>query len=230
MKIEVCVGSLEAVRLLQGKTIDRIETCVALEQGGLTPSLAMVEWIDQTFQLEQHVLIRLRPGGFTYTMDEIMVMRNQIHHFYQSGIRGFVVGALTKEGEIHQEALEVWKRAAPGAVFTFHRAFDEVLDWKIGMNLLIKMGFTRILTSGRLPKIDTTASLWKDYLDFADKRIEIMAGGGLQPEQIPVLKELGMDAIHFSGTKHETIDETSLFHCSILVPQLEKLESYFNYL
>jgi copper homeostasis protein len=230
MQVEICVGSLEAIRLLQGRTFDRIETCIALEQGGLTPSLAMVEWIRDTFDFEQHILIRLRPGGFVYSMDEIMVMRNQIHHLYKSGMRGFVVGALTKSGDIHQEALEVWKRAAPEATFTFHRAFDEVVDWKKGMDLLVKLGFSRILTSGGVPAIDPSAEIWETYLNYAAKRIEIMAGGGLKPEHISMLKNIGVDAIHFSGTVRQTIDENSMFHSSVLVPNTEKLDAYFQVL
>ena len=37
-------------------------------------------------------------------------------------------------------------------------------------------------------------------IDFADKRIEIMAGGGVNASNILKLKESNPSAIHFSGT------------------------------
>lgn len=229
MKKEICVASPQAVRLLEDFPFDRIETCAALESGGLTPSESFVHWIHDSFHnIEQHILIRLRAGGFMYTSDEIIIMRDQISRFYQQGFRGFVVGALQANGRIHEEALSVWKRAAPDASFTFHRAFDDCSDWRAGMQLLIKMGFQRILTSGGKAQIDITDPIWKAYLETANGEIEIMAGGGLKPEHLPVFNQMGMDAVHFSGTKELTLDPESLFHTKALIPDQDKLKSYFQ--
>lgn len=149
----MCVGTLEGARLAAKYEVDRIETCIALEQGGLTPTEAMVSWIDQTFDLEQHILIRQRAGGFVYNYDEILVMREQILSMKQLKVKGVVIGALTEEGKIDLSALENWKRAAGDLDLTFHRAFDELEDWRTGMEQLIKMGFKRILTNGQAPNV-----------------------------------------------------------------------------
>lgn len=223
MKTEICVGTLEAARMVSKQAIDRIETCIALEQGGLTPSRAMVSWIHQTFHLEQHALIRLRAGGFVYHYDEIVVMRDQILELKDSGIRGVVVGALTSDFKLNLEALETWKRSAPHLDFTFHRAFDQVMDWKTAMDQLVKMGFKRILTSGSDRSVMQGMQRLREFSDYADGRIEIMAGGGVTEALIPELKVSGVDAIHFSGTSKVTVEPGSAFEETVLLPDENKL-------
>jgi copper homeostasis protein len=223
MKIEICVGTLEAARIVSKLPIDRIETCVALEQGGLTPSKAMVSWIQNTFDLEQHALIRLKAGGFVYNYDEIVVMRDQILELKDTGIKGLVVGALTKDFKLNLEALETWKRTAPNVDFTFHRAFDSIDDWKTAMDQLIKMGFKRILTSGSDQSVAHGIKRLKELVSYANGRIEIMAGGGVKEELIPELKSTGVDAIHFSGTSKVTVESGTAFEETLLLPDENKL-------
>lgn len=230
MKIELCVGSLEAARMASELPFDRIETCVALEQGGLTPSEAMVKWIQDTFHLEQHVLIRQRAGGFIYSYDEIIVMRDQILNLKQLGIKGVVIGALTKEGAIDLNALEAWKRAAGNMDLTFHRAFDEVKDWEGVLEQLIKMGFKRILTSGQAPSVDMGMTRLKELVQAAAGRIEIMAGGGVHENNVSDLKALGVDGIHFSGTAFEMDCEGSLFEARLLIPKKDKIKQIISHI
>jgi len=215
MKVEICVGTLEAARIVSKLPIDRIETCIALEQGGLTPSKAMVSWIQNTFHLEQHALIRLKAGG--------LVMRDQILELKDTGIKGLVVGALTNDFKLNLEALETWKRTAPNADFTFHRAFDSIDDWKTAMDQLIKMGFKRILTSGSDESVAHGIKRLKELVSYANGRIEIMAGGGVKEELIPELKATGVNAIHFSGTSKVTVESETAFEETLLLPDENKL-------
>ncbi|WP_300660797.1 copper homeostasis protein CutC [Fluviicola sp.] len=225
MKIEICVGTLEAARIVSKQKIDRIETCIALEQGGLTPSKAMVSWIQNTFHLEQHALIRVRAGGFAYNYDEMVVMRDQILELKDSGITGFVVGALTPDFKLNLEALETWKRTAPQRDFTFHRAFDSIPDWKTAMDQLVKMGFKRILTSGSEQNVSQGIEHLKELVAYANGRIEIMAGGGVKEALISELKASGVDAIHFSGTSAVTVETGTAFEENLLLPDENKLSA-----
>lgn len=214
----MCVGTLEGARLAAKYEVDRIETCIALEQGGLTPTEAMVSWIDQTFDLEQHILIRQRAGGFVYNYDEILVMREQILSMKQLKVKGVVIGALTEEGKIDLSALENWKRAAGDLDLTFHRAFDELEDWRTGMEQLIKMGFKRILTNGQAPNVSEGKETLYEMVLHAAGRIEIMAGGGLKPADIPKLREDGLSAVHFSATVSAVHSENSKYALELLLP------------
>lgn len=214
----MCVGTLEGARLAATHNLDRIETCIALEQGGLTPTEAMVSWIDNTFDLEQHVLIRQRAGGFVYNYDEVLVMRDQILSMKKLNVAGVVIGALTSEGKIDTAALENWKRAAGSMCLTFHRAFDELKDWRTGMEELIKLGFTRILTNGQAANVGEGKSTLYEMVLHAAGRIEIMAGGGLKPVDISELRDHGIAAVHFSATVPTKHSEGSKYAEELLLP------------
>lgn len=227
MKWELCVASLEGARLAEKHGLDRIETCIALEQGGLTPSTALVKWIRDTLDLEQHVLIRQRAGGFHYSYDEIVVMRDQILDMRSLGVKGIVVGALDAAGLPDKQALETWKRAAGDMDITFHRAFDDVSDWEKSLEILVSMGFSRILTSG----VSVSSEVEKAcqlLLEKSSGRIEIMMGGGLKPRMVPALKALGVDALHFSGTEMKEVDQSSLFTTTLLIPEEEKIQLFLQ--
>ena len=145
MKIELCAASFESIQLAQELPIDRIELCQNLEQGGLTPSIGMIDYALGK-QIETHVLIRPRAGGFCYSEEELKIMLIDIAHCTQIGVNGIVIGLLTETNEINRLQLEQISEAAQGIEITFHRAFDDTIEWKRSMDLLINMGVKRILT------------------------------------------------------------------------------------
>jgi copper homeostasis protein len=223
MQYELCVASPEAARIAEKAGVDRIETCTALGLGGLTPTLGMVGWIQSTFDLEQHVLIRQRAGGFEYSYDEIVVMRDDILRFRDLGVKGFVIGAL-KDGKPDTGVLETWARAAGSADLTFHRAFDDIADWKAALDRLVTLGFRRILTSGQSASVSEGLERLREMVSYASGRIEIMAGGGVRPENRDSVIATGVDAIHFSGTRSEKFDPESLFAADLSVPDEELIK------
>jgi copper homeostasis protein len=172
-------------------------------------------------------LIRQRAGGFQYSYDEIVVMRDQILDMRSLRVKGVVVGALDQDGLPDKQALETWKRAAGDMDLTFHRAFDDVTDWEKSLERLITMGFTRVLTSGVCisSEVEKASAL---LLEKANGRIEIMIGGGLKPRMVPVLKAVGVNALHFSGTEMKEVDHYSLFSAELLVPNEEKIKQYLQ--
>ena len=59
---------------------------------------------------------------------------------------------------------------------------------------------------------------------FADGRIEIMPGGGVNAANIArIVKTLKVNSIHFSGTSKMNLDEDSFFSDSILKADREKI-------
>lgn len=222
---ELCVASVQAARIASDLSLDRIETCTALEAGGLTPTPGFVSWIRNTFDLEQHVLIRQRAGGFVYSYDEILVMRDDILAMQQLGVKGVVVGALGKNGQPDPNALEAFHRAAGNLDLTFHRAFDDIKDWKPALDYLVKLGFKRILTSGGQPNVTAGMERLREIADYAAGRIEIMAGGGVNVDNVEALIQTGVSAIHFSGTKTVQQDEQSLFSAGLAIPDRNIVEA-----
>ena len=66
---EICVDSPDAVAPAAA-VADRIELCLGLDIGGLTPDIGMME-LAASLGVETHVLIRVRSGDFTMTRDEL---------------------------------------------------------------------------------------------------------------------------------------------------------------
>lgn len=224
MKVELCVSTLEAALLAKEVGVDRIETCVNLEQGGLTPTRSMVDWIDQTLGIEQHVLIRSKAGGFTYSNFEEELMQLQIQEMRNSGAKGVVVGVLTHDKNIKRETLKRWMKNSESLDFTFHRAFDHVPNWKHAIDVLVDLGFKRILTSGSMLTVDTGIERIESMISYASNRIEIMAGGGVSVQNIPKLVAAKVDAIHFSGTEKQIVEQGTAFEENLMMPNKEKIE------
>lgn len=136
VKIELCAATQEAVLLAKEKGLDRIELCQNLEQGGLTPSFGMIEYA-MDLGLETHVLIRPRAGGFCYSKEELKVIFKDIISCKKLRVHGVVVGVLKNNFEIDQDVLKQINAISGDLVLTFHRAFDESIDWKRSMDILI---------------------------------------------------------------------------------------------
>jgi copper homeostasis protein len=224
MKFELCAASIEAIQLAKELNFDRVELCQNLEQGGLTPSFSMIDY-SIAYGIPTHVLIRPRPGGFTYNSDELELIIREVVNCKNMGAAGIVIGALNESGAIDEPILEEIMKKSGGLEVTFHRAFDDCVEWKKGMDILIKHGVKRILSSGLARNIDIGYPILNEMIKYADGRIEIMTGGGVNASNIGrLVDELGPDAIHFSGTVKFQLDEESLFSESILKVDSNKVK------
>ncbi|GAA4679496.1 copper homeostasis protein CutC [Gordonia humi] len=178
-----------------------MELCAALgATGGLTPSIGAVRTASAT-GIDVHVLIRCRPGGFVYSRDEIEVMAFDVAAVVAAGARGVVVGALRADGSVDEAAVAglVGQARAAGEVdVTFHRALDAAADPVAALRTVAALGVDRVLTSGGAAAagegLDMLARLVAE-----DTGVQVMAGGGVRPETIPALVDVGVDAVHLSA-------------------------------
>ena len=116
---------------------------------------------------------------------------------------------------------------APELDWTFHRAFDESLDWKRSLDVLMELGFKRVLTSGFASNVEIGLPILTQMSHYANGRIQIMAGGGVNAGNIGKLSQIpGIAAVHFSATQKELLDEDSAFSETILKvsePRLQRI-------
>ncbi|KAK3507066.1 hypothetical protein QTP70_003876 [Hemibagrus guttatus] len=126
----------------------RIELCSSLIEGGITPSVGLLQVVKENIQIPVYVMIRPRGGDFLYSERELEVMRRDIELLKRHRADGFVLGALTEDGRVDSElCMELLATCRPLPV-TFHRAFDMVHDPAVAVETLVSLGFERILTSG----------------------------------------------------------------------------------
>lgn len=228
MKIELCAASQEAVKLANELEIDRIELCQNLEQGGLTPSAGLIQYA-KDLGVETHVLIRPRAGGFQYSEEEIQVILNDIKFCERNGVEGVVIGVLKPNFEIDSEIIKRIHDVKGKMELTFHRAFDDTIDWKRSMETLILNGVNRILTSGFASNVEIGLPNLKEMVTYANGRIQIMPGGGVNAgNAVRIINEVLPDAIHFSGTIKVLMDEESAFSETLLKADSNRISKLVN--
>ena len=223
MKLELCAASIEAIDLAKELKFDRIELCQNLEQGGMTPSPGFIEYA-LSHNLETHVLIRPRSGGFRYTKEEIEIILHDVEKCKSMGAQGVVVGILDQSDQICKTSLDSILSVSGDMDVTFHRAFDDTYEYDKSLDILIDAGVKRVLSAGLARNVELGLPVLKNMNDYADGRIEIMTGGGVNISNILKLKnEVKPSAIHFSGTNKTVIDEGSMFSETILKPNRDKI-------
>lgn len=198
---EVCVDSIDGVAAAVAAGADRIELCVALSEGGLTPSWAMVERALQVCgRTEVNVLIRPRGGDFCYSATELQVMRSDIANAREQGAHAVVIGALTPAGRVDEAALGELLQAADSMPVTFHRAIDMAIDPIAAVELLKQYSVKRILTSGGCPTALQGARVIRQMVDEAGDELVILAGGGVRAHNVAQLISLAqVKEVHFTA-------------------------------
>jgi copper homeostasis protein len=198
--VEVCAGSVGDIEAAASPGANRIELCSALELGGLTPSMGLVELVLAASRLPVIAMLRPRSGGFCYDRQEFAAMRRDAEQFLQLGVAGLAFGILTQEGEIDVVSCRELVQQAAGRQTVFHRAFDFVRDQRNALEQLIDIGFMRVLTSGGAPTAKEGAPAIHRLVVQAAGRIEIMAGGGIREENVvEIVENTGCRQIHIGG-------------------------------
>ena len=188
---EVCAGSVQDCINAQLGGADRVELNSALHLGGLTPSLAMLRLVKEKTSLKVVCMDRPRAAGFCYDDVEIETMFEDAKILLENGADGISFGFLNFDATINmtetKKMVELIHQYQKEAVF--HRAFDCVDDPMHAIKQLIDCGVDRILTSGLQPTaLQGSSVIAKLQSDFGNQ-IEILAGSGINANNIRALKE-----------------------------------------
>lgn len=204
---EFCAENFEHVPAAIEKGAKRIELCDNLAVGGTTVSLGVMETTIQYCHekdIPVMAIIRPRAGHFVYSDTELKIMTRDIFEAKKAQVDGVVLGCLTQDGWIDEEAMEELLDIANGLQVTFHMAFDaiplskqkEAIDW------LVDHQVDRILTHGGpsgTPIEDNFAHL-QELIAYANHRLIILPGGGITSKNATLVSEtLNVHEVH--GTK-----------------------------
>lgn len=204
---EFCAENLTLLPTLDAGQISRVELCDNLAVGGTTPSYGVIKEACQLLhdkKISVATMIRPRGGDFVYNDLELKAMEEDILKAVEAGSDALVLGLLTTENQLDTDAIEQLLPATQGLQLVFHMAFDRIpTDHQHqALDQLIDYGFVRVLTHGSpeaTPITDNVEQL-KSLVTYANKRIEIMIGGGITAENCQSLSQLtGTAIVH--GTK-----------------------------
>lgn len=207
MIFEFCAENVTLLEQAMQAGAKRVELCDNLAVGGTTPSFGVIKAaveLGKPYETTMMTMIRPRGGDFVYTDLEVQIMLDDIQLARQAGSQGVVFGALTADHHLDKPALEQLIQAAEGLEIVFHMAFDTIpaeeqlaaLDW------LAEHGVRRILTragNSETP-LEERFARYKEFLNHAAGRIEILPGGGIDLGNRDLfLEKLGVTQLH--GTK-----------------------------
>lgn len=210
IELEVCANSVPSCIAAEKGGAHRIELCAGLSDGGLTPSCGFMKTAVQECRLPIFPIIRPRGGDFLYDTYELQQMTEDIRRLGELNVGGFVFGVLTSEGELDLEANSRLLEASNGRPCTLHRAFDMVRDPMKALDEAIRLGFSRILTSGGALSALEGSTLLKELVRESRGRITIMAGSGVRPENaLQIVSQTGVTALH--GTLQSTYESGMIY-------------------
>lgn len=200
--LEICCFNLESAIIASDAGADRIELCADPAAGGTTPGIGLIKAVRKKTDIELYPIIRIRGGDFLYSSEEFDVMMHEVVACKMAGCNGVVFGMLLPDGRIDAaSSARLIEKAYPMGV-TFHRAFDWTRNPFEALEVIIDLGFERILTSGQQPTAVLGAPLISDLVKQADGRIHIMPGSGVRAGNIYDLKmETGATEFHSSARK-----------------------------
>ena len=199
MIIEVCAESYEYAVKAEKAGADRIELCKDLHLDGLTPDYESAKKTIDTLNIPVFILIRPREGNFIYSDEEFELMKQDIVKFKEMGCKGIVSGILNDDNSLDIERTKELVELSRPLEFTFHRAFDIIINPLKEIENLIEIGVDRVLTSGQKNKALEGLELLKELKDISKNRIKIMPGGGVNKSNIVNFESF--DEIHGSFTK-----------------------------
>lgn len=186
--VEVCCGSYyDCLQAYKGKAA-RVELNSALHLGGLTPSIASLVLTKKNTDLIVICMARPRGAGFSYGKEDFETMLLDVKSLMENGADGIAFGCLDEEGNINvsqtKEVINIIKSYGTEKEAVFHRAFDCVSDPYKAIETLIELGVDRLLTSGLEAKAVQGVELLKELQKSYGAKIEILAGSGINAENV----------------------------------------------
>lgn len=162
----------------------RLELCVGLEAGGVTPPADLIGAVVHQVSIPVFVMIRPRAGDFVFSETEFAAALRDVDVARQHGARGIVTGILHGDGRIDLERTRRIVARAGDLPVTFHRAFDAVPDQPVALEQIISAGVRRVLTSGAAPAALEGADRIAALVRQAGGRLTVLAGGGVRAHNV----------------------------------------------
>jgi len=195
--LEISVETLERALAAERGGADRIELCGNLSAGGVTPCTELLRTVRANVHIPIFSMVRPRAGDFIYSSAEFAEMKRSISEAKESGMDGVVLGILIDGRRVDiARTRELTELARPLPV-TYHRAFDEAVDWHQALKDVIQTGVKRILTSGGAKGAQEGVAVLAEVIRAAEQRIVIVPGAGISALNIEqVAQQTGAREFH----------------------------------
>jgi copper homeostasis protein len=208
--LEVCVASVDDALAAVAGGADRLEVNSALALGGLTPSAGMFAEIRRAVTVPLIAMVRPRQGGFCYSSTEFDAMLRDAESLLEAGANGLAFGVLTAAGRIDVARTRRLRDLCGSHAAVFHRAFDVTPEPLAALDVLVDLGFQRVMTSGQEETAYYGIPLIADLIQRAAGRIEVLPAGGINRFTVrDVVTRTRCDQVHASlrtATRDNSVD------------------------
>jgi copper homeostasis protein len=195
--LEICAASLDDVLVAQAAGASRIELNSAVSLGGLTPSMGLLELAIAESTIPVVAMCRPRPSGFCYSPADYRTLLKDVERSLECGAAGIAFGVLDSNGNVDEIRCREIVRLVGNRDAVFHRAFDLVPAPLEQAAVLCQCGVKRVMTSGgKTTAVEGKSHLARLVRQYAD-RIEILAAGGIRPENVrSIVEASGVTQVH----------------------------------
>ena len=225
--VECCANSVSSALTAIQAGANRIELCKNLENGGETPDYSDILDLRNLTNIDLHILILPKANNFIYSNKDFKKIIEDIQFCKKNNINGVVIGALNKDLSINmKQTKELVEIARPMRV-TFHRAFDTISKLENDLNKIIECGCDYLLTSGQKPNVDDGLNNISKLVKKSSKKIKIIAGGGVNHNNVESLYKIGVREFHLSGTlkNKSKILKTDYNLINLIVKRLQEIQN-----
>ncbi|MEV5435032.1 copper homeostasis protein CutC [Streptomyces sp. NPDC052682] len=198
--LEVIALGVEDAVAAQAGGADRLELVTDMAADGLTPPAATVAGVRGAVEVPVRVMVRPADG---FAAGDVGRLVDAVGELREAGAEEFVLGFLDADGGVDLGAVERVVGALDGCAWTFHRAIDRAADREALRKQLDGLpGLDTYLTAGAAGGVDDGLPV---LLAEAGRRgepgygQELMVGGGLRLDHVPVLRAAGVGAFHIGG-------------------------------
>ena len=197
--VEAAVESFGSALAAEDAGCKRIELCGSLHDGGVTPSAGLIARCSQKLLTSVHVLIRPRTGDFVYDEEDVGIMIKDILVAKELDADGVMIGALTDDGEIDVAIVSELMAVATPMKVGFHRAFDDVRDQEMALELLVSLQLDSILTTGGAKTAVEGTPKLRQLVERAHERITIIGAGSVTAgTALALVQATGLKELHAS--------------------------------
>jgi copper homeostasis protein len=200
--LEVIATTVADARAAERGGANRLELVTAMGEGGLTPSIGLIESVVDAVKIPVNVIVRPHSRSFVYDADDYGVMLRDVRAMSTTRANAIVIGMLDAQGDVDEEGLTRVIDAADGKQITFHRAFDEARDLFAAFDVLSRFeSVTNVLTSGgKASVLDAEPVIARLVEQSKGARCTVLAGAGLTVDAVQgFVASTKVSAVHFGS-------------------------------
>ncbi|KVE39108.1 copper homeostasis protein CutC [Burkholderia sp. BDU5] len=204
--LEVIATTIGDAKAAARAGADRLELVTAISEGGLTPSIGVIEAVAAAAPIPVNVIVRPHSRSFHYDASELAAIARDVRAAVAAGANGVVFGMLDAHGDVDLDALQRIADAADGRDLTFHRAFDVARDLNAALDTLLRVpSVTSVLTSGGHPSVLDAREVVARMVRRAEgSTCTVLAGAGLTVDAVGgFVRATGVRAVHLGSGVRE---------------------------